>query len=363
MKHRRTRITDVAKAAGVSSSAVSFAFNHPERLSGDTVKSILKVADELGYSPRPNSRANLSQGRGVFGLLTPHSINTAYANPYYTHLLEGLASCLEPEGYSILLISAENHSLYRAFPQIEGLFAVSIDEKSPELRPFRKRGLPIIIIDGKASSASSITFNDELGAWQAAYFLLGLGHRKVLCMVPYSKRDAPNGSTSETVQARVEGYKRGFVDRDLPWPGVPLATLPCAPDAARTFLQYWMATAPDKRPTGVLAASDAIAFGVMLAAEQIGLKIPHDLSIVGFDDVPAAALAGLTTINHGTLQKGLEAGQIMLQQMDGEFSSSQRIMPAELVLRRSADLPARGSHPLSVSNSIRAQYYCSLVLP
>src|SRR4051812_36800138 len=114
MAPRNIRIADVARDAGVSATAVSFAFNNPERLNAQTVARILAVAHELGYAPNPHARALLTKSVGVIGVLVPQSIPSIFANPFFASLYEGIGQVCEDNNLSLLTVSPVSGSLSKA---------------------------------------------------------------------------------------------------------------------------------------------------------------------------------------------------------------------------------------------------------
>ena len=179
----RPRIADVAREAGVSKTAVSFAFNSPDRLSSDTAERIRRVAEELGYSPNPVARM-LSQGETLtIGVLTPQALSVIFSNPFFAAFSEGVAVAAEESGYALYFISPLHGSLARAMSRatVDGVVAIGLSDDHPEVEQIRRAGVPIVMVDSTAlPGLGSIEVDDVGGARAAAEHVIGLGHRDVL---------------------------------------------------------------------------------------------------------------------------------------------------------------------------------------
>src|SRR5436305_1493358 len=194
---RRVTIHDVAGKAGVSTAAVSHAFNDPERLRATTVTRILAAARELGYAPNPHARALHSQRVGVLGVLFPQPIATVFANPFFASFLEGIGSVTDERGIGLLTVTPVGGSLERAIAAapVDGFVIIGLDERNADVAPLRKRGVPFVVVDGDAETASSVNVDDEGGAHAAAEFLLERGHREVLVLI----RELDEGGPRERI--------------------------------------------------------------------------------------------------------------------------------------------------------------------
>src|SRR5207248_397811 len=210
---RRVTIHDVAGKAGVSTAAVSHAFNDPERLRATTVTRILDAARELGYAPNPHARALHSQRVGVLGVLFPQPIATVFANPFFASFLEGIGSVTDERGIGLLTVTPVGGSLERAIAAapVDGFVIIGLDERHADVTLLHKRGVPFVVVDGDAETASSVNVDDEGGAHAAADLLLDRGHREILVLTfhaPPEELDKDLGVRGR----RLRGYRRAFVD-------------------------------------------------------------------------------------------------------------------------------------------------------
>jgi DNA-binding LacI/PurR family transcriptional regulator len=340
---KRIRIADVAEAAGVSKTAVSFAFNNPDRLSDETAARIRDIAEQLGYRPDPVARM-LSQGRtGAIGILTPQPLAVVFSNPFFGALCEGVGLAADESGFGVYLISPLHGSLARAVGRasVDGFVAIGLSDDHPEIEQVRRSGLPIVFVDSTAMPAdSSIEIDDESGARAAAEHLVGLGHRDfaVVAMEPPApfERAAPDS----VIGRRLGGYRRALGDAGIDLADERILTGPSTvAGGAVAFTRAWQ---DGLRPTAILAMSDAMAIGVLRAADDLGIDVPAQLSVVGFDDVDMAAFVNpqLTTIHQPVRRKGEEAVRLLLSVIERRvIGPEHRHLETHLVIRASTGPP------------------------
>ncbi len=359
VKPRRARIADVAKEAGVSKTAVSFAFNNPERLSTATAARIREAANALGYRPRASVPSALRSGETgtsrapstmTIALLTPQVLSVVFANPFYAELCAGVASVTDQAGYGLLFVSPLHGSLVRAIRRttVDGFVAVGLSEDHPEVEQIRRAGMPMVLVDGGAlPEHGSVESNDELGARSAARHIVGLGHKDVVVV----GMDPPNmpgvleyslAPTETVASRRLTGYRQGL---DLG--GVKLGDDHTVAGAATfeggvaAFRRIWD---DGLRPTAILAMSDVMAIGVMWAAREVGLRVPEDLSVVGFDDADVAAHSSppLTTVHQPIRQKGEESARLLLRMISSpdQDRPEHKMLETRLIIRGSTAAPS-----------------------
>ena len=321
VKPRRARIADVAREAGVSKTAVSFAFNSPERLNPATVARVRAAADALGYRAHPVARMLAQKNTMTIGLLTPQVLSVVFANPFYAELCAGVATQTDQAGYGLLFVSPLHGSLVRAIGRatVDGFVAVGLSEDHPEVEQIRRAGLPMVLVDGGALPEHGLVeSNDEVGARAAARHLLSLGHRE-FAVVGVEPPNMPGlfeyspGPTETTASRRLTGYRQGLELGGIKLHDQRIVVGPATFDGGvASFRRIWE---DGLRPTAVLAMSDVMAVGVMWAAREAGLRVPEDLSVVGFDDLDLAPHSNppLTTVHQPIRAKGEEAARLLLR--------------------------------------------------
>jgi alanine racemase len=336
---QRPRIADVARAAGVSKTAVSFAFNSPERLAPETAVRIRAVADQLGYTPHPVARM-LTQGQTMtLGVLTPQALSVIFGNPFFGAFSEGVAVAAEEHGYALHFISPLHGSLARAMGRatVDGVVAIGLSATHPEVEQIRRAGLPIVLVDSTAlPELGSVEVDDIGGARAAAAYVASLGHRDVLVMgvePPVPGQPDPDGVTGR----RLRGYRDAFAEVGLTIGDDRVIVGPATIDGGIAMLDR--AWAKGIRTTAVLAMSDAMAIGAMRALRDRRLDVPGDVSVVGFDDIDLALHVDppLTTVHQPIRQKGEEAVRLLLTVIAGREPGTpeHRRLATRLVIRAS----------------------------
>jgi DNA-binding LacI/PurR family transcriptional regulator len=318
-RSHRPRIADVAREAGVSKTAVSFAFNNPDRLSSETAARIREVADTLGYRPHPVARLLTQRQTMTLGVLTPQALAVIFSNPFFALFSEGVAHAAEDLGYELHFISPRNGSLAAAVRRatVDGVVAIGLSGDHPEVEQIRSAGLPMVLVDSEdLPEHSSVVVDDEGGARAAARHLVELGHRSIL-VVAVERPDALGDQAAEgVVERRLRGYRQVLADAGIELTRAAVVAGRASIDGGESAFQR--AWGFGLRPTAVLAMSDAMAIGTMRAARQLGLRVPDDLSVVGFDDIDLAALVDptLTTVHQPIRQKGVDAVRLLLSEME-----------------------------------------------
>ena len=315
----RPRIADVAREAGVSKTAVSFAFNNPERLSSDTASRIREVAASLGYRPHPVARMLTQRRTRTLGILTPQALSVVFANPFFASFSEGVAVVAEEAGYSLLFVSPVHGSLARAMARatVDGFVALGLSEDHPEVEQIRGAGLPIVMVDsGAFPEHPSVDVDDEHGAFVAAEHLIALGHRSfvVIGVEPSLPGEVPE--FGGVVGRRLAGYRAALDKAGVDLSDDEVVVGPASLEGGSACLEE--AWGDGHRPTAVLAMSDVMAIGALTAAARLGLNVPRDLSVVGFDDIELARHVEppLTTVHQPVRRKGEEACRLLLSAIE-----------------------------------------------
>ncbi len=344
----RITLKRVAEEVGVSAMTVSNAYNRPDQLSPALRERILETARRLGYSgPDPLARG-LRRGRaGAIGVVSDTHLSYAFDDPAASAVLAGVVAAAEEEGLGLLLVPAgEPAPLSGAV--VDGIVVYSVAQGDPLLALAVARRLPAVVIDQpRGTGLPVVGIDDAAAAAAAARHLVELGHRRV-AVVSFAL--APDGRTGPAdlrrratapyavSAARLRGYAEGLGAAGIDWAGVPVVECAGSVRAAGRAAAAGLLAAPEP-PTAVLATSDQLALGVLDAAGEAGVAVPAALSVVGFDDVPAAAAAGLTTIAQDHGAKGRAAAEVLLAALRGEPPAPPPSLPHALVLRASTAPP------------------------
>lgn len=342
----RVTIADVASAAGVSKTAVSFAFNNPDRLGQVTLERVLGVARELGYTPHPAARALSMRRSGTIGVLIPQGLSTVFANPFFSELIQGLGEGCEEHDLTLLLVPPLDGSLEGAIRQasVDGFISLGLTPDDRAFEVLDRIGIPTVQVDSVATAEHpAVNVDDAGGAEAAARHLLGLGHRRLAIVILPPARGQVQ--STPTAARRLAGYRAAIQAAGAPEPRALVAGISVAA-GERAFESL---PKDRQRPTGVLAMSDMTAIGVMSAARSAGLHVPDDLSVVGFDDVPAAEWTNppLTTVRQPIVEKGRLAARMLIQRMRGEAVDSPAPLRTTLVIRSSTSKPTNLDLPIA----------------
>ncbi|MFI6497386.1 LacI family DNA-binding transcriptional regulator [Nonomuraea typhae] len=344
----RVTLQTIADRVGVSRATVSYAFSRPDQLSAELRERILRVAEELGYAgPNPTARS-LRLGRaGALGLIFTETLPYAFTDPYAIGFLQGLAVAAEEAAVGLLILQQprgeERPGLVRD-AVVDAFCVFSLPDGHAALDAVLARRLPTIVVDEPILDGVPYLGIDELAAAGAATrHVLDLGHRHIGLAVVGLHHDGRHGwadparqesAVFEAMRNRVRGYRAAAEAAGLDWASVPVYEVPGhESDGGREAGRALLARTP--RPTAILCNTDALALGVLEAAAEAGVKVPEELSVVGFSD-SGAEEAGLTTIRQDKQLIGRTAGRLLLS---GEPVPERTLLPHELIVRSTTAPP------------------------
>jgi DNA-binding LacI/PurR family transcriptional regulator len=344
---RKHTLRDVAAAAGVSIGTASNAFNRPDLISEGLRERVFEAAARLGYGgPDPAARRLRTGRTGALGLIFTDRLPYAFDDEAAVLFLRGLANSLENSGAGLLLIptspTREEGSRIVRGAAVDGFIVFSTPSGDPRLEAALARGLPTITVDEPYDVPTPfIGIDDRGGAEAAGRHLVELGHRRVAVITfPEYARD-DRTLPFDVARERLAGYRAALGD-DFD-PGLVFTAYTNHPGTGKRLLAEMLEI--DPMPTAVLVMSDALAAGVMRGAVEAGLRVPDDLSVVGYDDVPSAELTDppLTTVAQAIEHKGELTAQAILSALAAENDDGppagaaeppkRTILPAELVIR------------------------------
>ena len=361
---RRVTLKDVAEAVGVAPSTVSNAYNRPDQLSAALRRRILDTAARMGYAgPDPRARSLRRGTSAAIGLVYPSRLSYAFTDPMAALFVQGVAEKVERFGYGLLLVGGPANDPVEGTPQaapvtralVDGFVLNAFADDDPLFRTALARGLPTVVVDDpSATELPCVALDDAAAAASAARHLLELGHRTFGVLSLELTLDAVGGiigperrtrARYRASRERLAGYAKALGDAGLVWERdatVFESVDNTVAEGARGARLLWESR---PRPTALLAMSDQLAFGALAFAAEAGLRVPDDLSIVGFDDVPSAARStpALTTVHQPAVRKGWEAGKLLLEALDGAEVRDCVWLPTHLVVRASTGRPAAGS--------------------
>jgi DNA-binding LacI/PurR family transcriptional regulator len=327
-------IVDVAREAGVSTATVSRALRGLPRVSPNTRRHVLRTAQELGYVISP-SASTLATGRTrTVGVVVP-----AIQRWFYGQVVAGIDSVLRENDLDLLLYNLADGGgrahFFERMPlrrRVDGVVVVTLPLAQTELDALRDLQVPLSLVGvgrSATSDASLVRVDDEAAAAGAVQHLLNLGHRRIGLIAGLAAEPLPF--------LAAEQRRRGYL-RTLRRAGVPIDPALDTPGnfefegGAQAMAQLLTLADP---PTAVFAASDEMALGALRTLQRMGLRVPQDMSVVGFDDHELAALVDLTTVSQGVHAQGATAARQVLAALAGEEAPRASIVPTQLVVRGS----------------------------
>lgn len=335
----RITIKDIAELAGVSKTTVSFAFNEPNRIGTETRERILAIAEEHGYVPDPVARTMSSKRVGTIGLLVPQSIPITFANRYMSQILSGLGEACETNRYTLTLIPPLEGSLYNSVrnASVDGFITLGLLPNMEAVRIIQQRHIPFVTIDGSDEhDIPSVSVDDRSSARTLMQHVLGFGHRNVGILSLGQDESRPSWESEELTGTHYSGISElrlaGCEDA-LREVGLSIGSenVP-AINVGASMTAGWKAASDLLRrgtpPTAIVALCDEVALGAYRAADELGLRIPEDVSIAGFDGIIEGELVKpkLTTLVQPGFEKGRAAGLMLFNIIAGHPPVETRTM-------------------------------------
>jgi DNA-binding LacI/PurR family transcriptional regulator len=337
---RRITAKHVAQAAGVSRTAVSFAFNDPARISAETRQRILDVAAQLGYAPDPVARMLVNGQTRTLGLLLPQDIPQVMQNPYYSQFLVGLGQVCHREGMSLLLAPPLRSSMLQAIPYAaaDGFVVCGLEVDRGEVDELRRRKVPFVLVDSDApDGVPSVEVTDREGMAGMVRHLLELGHRRLAILSFEGGPDREHYGYRGPLARRIAGIQDALSDvgMSLDHPDIRLVEVPCTKADGYRATSGLMSG--PRRPTVIVALSDILAIGAIDALHDLGVSIPGEVSVTGFDDQPEAAWVRprLTTVRQPIQAKGRVAGDFLISAIRSENQHPHQLLHTALIVRES----------------------------
>lgn len=336
-------IKDVAERAGLSIATVSRALSGKGPVSSRSRERARAAAAELGFVPSYHA-SSLASGRNHnIGVVVP-----SVHRWYFSSVMEGISATLIDAGYDLTLYNVSEgpkhrHSVLNDFllrKRVDGVIAVALKLSEAEIRKLLAVHRPIVGIGGTLPGAASIRINDFDLAADATNHLIRLGHTRIAHLTGGSAYE----QDFELPGTRQRGYEKAMRDAGLAvvpeWHLPADFTIQGGYASARALLG---STA--ERPTAIFAASDEMAIGAILAARDFGLRIPYDLSVIGFDGHELGEVFGLTTIDQGARDQGSLAVNMLLSGLEGnsDHFAAEAEYPAKFLIRSSTAVPPEDS--------------------
>jgi DNA-binding LacI/PurR family transcriptional regulator len=326
MSISRPTIHDVAAKAGVSKSLVSLALSGSDKVSIESKARILKAADAIGYRPNAAARSLAARKSKTVGILV-----LDLHNPVFAEILDGVQSQLRENGFSSMLVAAGKDPALEKSEidtmlqfQIDGLILISYRLSAKELKELA-REVPIVTVtrdDIQLPSMDTVSNDDVAGAELAVNYLVSLGHSKIVCL---------NGGDTAVSHARSSGYERAMKKHGLQ------SKAKIVTGGLTDTAGYSAATEALKlKPTALFVVNDIAALGAIAAIEEKGLRVPEDISVIGYDGIRLGGLRSinLTSVAQPLAELGRISAQHLLERIENPALKSRRTTVAsKLVVR------------------------------
>ncbi len=333
--HRESSPTiyDVAALAGLSISTVSRVLNSPELVSESTRAKVLAAIDQLKYTPKAEARARALQSTRRIGVLTPFFIA-----PSFVQRLRGIDAALAETKYELIIYTVESLSRLKGYlstlpltGSLDGLIIMSLPYHEADVQRLEEHHTEMVSIEFSHSRISSVIIDDIAGGIMAAQYLVAKGHRRCAFI---GDIDPPDYAIRPVID-RLEGFCRGLAESGLSLPREYIRSTPYNQVPTRqAALELLNLPEP---PTAIFAAADIQAIVVLKVARELGLNVPNNFSVLGFDDLDLADYVGLTTIRQPLDDSGRIAAHLLLSRLNDPGQPVQHVrLPLSIVERGSA---------------------------
>lgn len=329
-------IRDVAERAGVSASTVSHVINQTRRVRADTRERVLQAMHELDYQPNRLARSLRNRRTQTLGVLLPNN-----ANPFFALVLGGIEAAAYDHDYNVILGNANDDPARELAyldillsKQVDGVVLVSTGADPQVLDFLAARNTPVVMVDRSPGDAyedfpvDTVFTENMQGGLLATEYLIGLGHQRIACI------SGPSRINSSA--ARVVGYRQALAAAGLACDERLIVTGDFQHESGYRACEALLRL-PDP-PTAIFVCNDLMAVGALCAIHEAGLRVPDDVSVVGFDDVPLASFTvpRLTTVAQPAHELGVRAVTLLVRRiMKRDVPAHHELLPVALIKRDS----------------------------
>ena len=333
MKKKAPTIKEIARIANVSAMTVSRALNNRHSVRGATRKKILKIANRLGYMPNRIARSLVSKKSDLISLIVAD-----ISNQFFAEISRGIEDRARENGYHVIFSSTDDdpknlESSVRMMREmgVDGFIIAAVSLEEPIVDELLDQEIPVVLINRriKKSNVNYVVVDNYKGAYLAVEHLINIGYKKIGII--------SGRSSVSTGKERLQGYRKGLLDHGLKFKKEYSSQGPFTKEHGKKAAQKMLTL--KNRPEAIFAASDNIALGVMNAAGELGLKIPEDLAIVGFDDTNFSSNSKirLTTVSQRKYEMGERGVQILIDLIENQESDyiNKVVLEPRLIIRES----------------------------
>ncbi|HEX7070235.1 MAG TPA: LacI family DNA-binding transcriptional regulator [Rhodothermales bacterium] len=331
-------IRDVAMVAGVSSATVSNVINEKGKVSDSTRRAVLKVVEELNYRPSQSAQKRYRTGDKCIGVIVKE-----LKNPYFSDVILGAQEAADAAGYQITIATSEGHrdkedrivDLFTS-QDVGGLIVYPLFDSETDLTHLfnlKRRNIPLVLLERvRGLRASRVDVDNHAACRDVVQYLLGLGHERIIHLA------GPEYSMHG--DERAEGFRQAFFDSHLVFrPEYIVRSGARLEEGYRAGRAYFRSLKAKEAPTAVFCYNDFVAIGLMRALRELGIRVPDDISIIGFDDIDLCEYVNvpLTTMRVPRSKIGASAVEMLIRQMEsgGNYVIEHETHQAQLVRRAS----------------------------
>jgi DNA-binding LacI/PurR family transcriptional regulator len=323
-------IAEIAKLIGVSKTTVSRVINNKSEVKKETRDKILQAIEKYNYQPNIFAKAINKKETKILAIVIPYEVNHIFFNSYFEEVLRGISTQANSQGYFILLCYTHEKGFENLIEQrlVDGFILISPGTTDRYIIKLLDKNKSPFIATSKIIGEKDLTFvdvNNFYGATLAVEYLVTLGHRKIGLIL--------NNPTLASNQDRLDGYKAVLANYALTYDDQLVKQGNNSINSGyKNMLELFKFN-----PTAIFVASDMMAIGAIRAIKERNLRIPDDISIIGFDDIPFVELIEppLTTIRQPAFEKGVTATKLLLRQIQMKEKPESVILNLELIIRKS----------------------------
>lgn len=329
MKRLPPTIYDVAREAGVSIATVSRVLNFPHRVNASTRTEVINVIENLGYVPKAESRARALMGTRRIGVVIPF-----FTVPSFVQRLRGIASVLNKKDYEMVVYPVDSKSRSLSYLEtlpmrsnLDGLIIVSQVFDSSISKRLLENKLETVLIEHYDPNFTTLVINDEWGGEMATRFLLEKGYQRIAFV---GGQEQPVFGVDPIIK-RMTGYQKVLQQEGLSFPPEYINEYALSPnEVLKKLISHGL-------PLAIFAATDLQAIALIRESRILGLRIPQDIAIIGFDNIDMAEYFGLTTVHQPLDESGRIAAALLLSRLTNATQSNQHIeLPLKIIQRETA---------------------------
>ena len=326
-------LEDIARLSGVSRSTVSRVINDDVNVKDNTRRKVLAVIDSYHFQPNMAARGLATGRTNVIGVVIATGVSVIFTDPYFPFLLQGISTTCNVRNYSVMLwLTDPEHEknmisriLYNGL--VDGVVVANILINDPIIKSLKESKMPFMLLGSHPElEGNYLDVDNQLAAWKATMHLVRLGRKRIATIC---------GSQDQVVGVdRYHGYLKALTESDLPVRPELITQGDFTEQGGFNAMQRMLKYKPD----AVFVASDTMAYGAMRAVREAKLRIPEDVAVVGFDDIPTSAKATppLTTVRQPISQMGNRAAEVLIDLIEsGVRTTNKVILDTELVVRES----------------------------